>query len=140
MSYYKAMTITHRSTYEQCVAEIDESAEEVVNDQAGLGASPDEIWADLASSLLIDAKPDVAREVCRCQLGYTPQTLENLWAQQEAAAKALAKKKAQAAAAKKKEDRRLAEIAQRHAERDAVRAARCAGCGTVPAANGACFC
>lgn len=135
------MTITRRSTYEACVKEISDSAEEVLGDIGVNEDVPaDEVWADLAASLLIDAKPDVAREVCRCQLGYVPQSLESLWAQQAAAAKALARAKAKAAAAKKKAERRQAEVDQRHAERDAVRAARCPECFCIPSAAGHCMC
>lgn len=73
--------ITRKSTYDECVMEIDESAKEVMLDMAyGDEELPeDEIWTDLAASLLVDADPEVAREVCRCQIGWVPQQLAEHW-------------------------------------------------------------
>lgn len=73
--------ITRTSTYDECVKEIDESCKEVMADSAydGMELSEDEVWTDLAASLLTDASEAVAREVCRCQVGYVPQQLERLW-------------------------------------------------------------
>ena len=61
------------STYDECVAAINAMADELT---AELGdACPDDVWADLAASMLLDADPDVAAEVCRCQLGFVPDAL-----------------------------------------------------------------
>lgn len=67
--------ITHESTYDEVVAYIDAAAEEVAADSAYDGAeiNPDDIWHDLAISMLSDADPAVAREVGRCQLGWEEQ-------------------------------------------------------------------
>lgn len=69
--------ITKQSTYDECVAEINAGVQDVLADYGpDFDLSEDEVWTDLAASVLIDADPAVAREVCRCQLGYVPQSLE----------------------------------------------------------------
>lgn len=134
--------ITSRSTYEQIVKEIDESAAEVAADAAydGIELSPDEVWTDLAASLLIDANEAVARDVCRCQIGFVPQDLERIWEQRRLARAEKARKAAIERAAKLRVERAAAEQERRRTEIAAVRSARCERCFTVPAANGRCFC
>lgn len=134
------MTITRRSTYDQCVKEIDAAVQEFMLDQAEADLPEDEVWTDLAASLLIEASPVTGREVCRVQLGFVPQDLERLWLAQEQARIAAAKAKAQAKAEARRQERQQAEKDARHAERDAVRAARCPKCFTLPSAAGSCLC
>jgi hypothetical protein len=76
------MEITATSTYDECVRAIDESAKEIMLDLADSAdgeVSEDEVWTDLATSLLLDADEAVAREVCRCQIGWVPQQLAEHW-------------------------------------------------------------
>lgn len=69
------MTITRKSTYDECVTEINLCVQDWVQDQPELAAeaAEDELWLDMARSVLMDADPRVAREVFRCELGWVPQ-------------------------------------------------------------------
>lgn len=61
--------ITKQSSYEEVVAAVDAAAQDVVED-LGDEVNPDDVWHDLAISMLPDADRAVAREVGRCQLGW----------------------------------------------------------------------
>jgi hypothetical protein len=75
--YYIPMEITQESTYEECVAAINEAADDLAGEYPDV--SPDEFWTDLATSMLTEASEKVAREVCRVQIGWVPLDLEMLW-------------------------------------------------------------
>jgi hypothetical protein len=69
--------ITKDSTYEECVKEIDLGVQDCMADFGDeMEISEDEIWVDIARSVLVDASEDVAREVCRCQIGWMPEDLK----------------------------------------------------------------
>ncbi len=135
-------TITLRTSYEKCVEIIDAAVKEALEEAAydGMEVSEGDIWCDMATSYLLDAREDVAREVLRCQIGFVPQQLRQVWKQRAAARQALQVQRAEerriAAAAK----RAAAAEAAREAELQAVRSSRCPKCFTVPAASGACNC
>lgn len=65
--------IDTESSYDECVAAINAMATELKTELGD--ACPDDVWADLATSMLLDAHPEVAAEVCRCQLGFVPEQL-----------------------------------------------------------------
>lgn len=133
--------ITSRSTYEQCVAHINAAVKDFLYDQEGqIEVSEDEVWTDLAAALLVDASENVAREICRIQLGWVPQSLERLWQERARAKKEADRKRVQERAAAKKEKRAQDARDALAAEREAVRAARCPNCFTVKAPSGACNC
>ncbi len=135
-------TITLRTSYEKCVEIIDAAVKEALEEAAydGMEVSEGDIWTDMATSYLLDASEDVAREVLRCQIGFVPQQLQRVWKQRAAARRALQVQRAVerriAAAAK----RAAAAEAAREAAVQAVRSARCPKCFTVPAPSGACNC
>lgn len=83
--YYRPMdTITYASTYDELIEHLEVGVREVMadfGDEAEL--SEDEVYVDLAASILIDAKPAVAREVLRCTVGFVPQSLEAAWRAQK---------------------------------------------------------
>lgn len=141
--------ITRKSTYDEIVKEINDSAAEVLQDAAydGMELSEDEVWADLATSYLLDADRTIAEEVCRCQLGYVPGQLQDRWERERlallerhAATVAAAKARAQARKEKIAQDRKTAAHLAREAERDRIRANTCPECRTLRSPNGACFC
>lgn len=134
--------ITTKSTYDEIVKEINDAAAEVTQDAAydGMELSEDEVWTDLATAYLIDAKREVAEEVCRIQLGFVPGQLLNIWRAQDEAKDQAKRKKALERAAAKRDEKGRAEAAERAAQRDAIRAARCSVCFTVPSPSGACNC
>lgn len=132
--------ITTRSSYDQCVEVIDEAVKEVLLDQPDIEAGEDEIWADLAASLLLDANPKVAEEVCRCQLGYVPAGLRAVWALRIKAKREQAALKSQERQQKLMKEKKDAEAAQRRAEVQAVRDARCPRCFIVKTPAGQCNC
>lgn len=133
-------TITSYSTYDTCVAQINEAVQEVLLDQADAGLAEDEVWTDMAAALLMDANERVAREVCRTQLGFVPQDLERHWLRRAQARAAASRERAVAKAAEKREARAAAEKAAEEAAKAAQRASLCRTCFTIPAANGRCLC
>lgn len=69
------------TNYDNAVAEIEIAVKECMADFGDdMAISEDEMWVDMAASILVDADEAVAREVCRCTIGYIPQSLESLWA------------------------------------------------------------
>lgn len=133
-------TITSYSTYETCIAQINAAVQEFLLDQAEADLSEDEVWTDMAAALLIDASERVAREVCRVQLGFVPQDLEEHWRRRAQAKAAASRERAVAKAAEKREARAAAEKAADAAAKAAERASLCGTCFTIPAANGRCLC
>jgi beta-phosphoglucomutase-like phosphatase (HAD superfamily) len=134
--------ITNRSTYDEIVSEINAAAAEVAADSAydGMELPEDEVWADLASSYLIDASEATAREVCRVQLGYMPGQLERHFADRRLAEAERRRKKdleRRTASKKAKEDSLQAAVASAAAQ---MRANRCGVCFTVRTPSGACNC
>lgn len=81
------MTFTYEyTTYEAALEAINAGVRDCLADFGEeMEISEDEIFVDMAASVLIDAEPAVAREVCRVQIGYVPQSLETLWKQRRAA-------------------------------------------------------
>lgn len=133
--------ITGRSTVDQCIAHIDAAVKDFMYDQEGqIDVSEDEVWTDMASALLVDASETVAREVCRTQLGWTPQALELLWQERAAAKKVADRQRRLERAEDRKTKRAQAERDALEAERAKVREARCPRCFTVKAPSGACNC
>lgn len=141
------LTITTRTGYQTALRAIELAVAEVVADQPDLEGREDEVFTDLAESILIDASEEVGREVCRYQLGFVPQSLANHWAKRRAADAVTA---SQREAARKQQARERAEQAkitrgrrvraeQEEARRNIV-ASLCPRCFTVPAASGNCNC
>jgi hypothetical protein len=133
--------ITNRSTYDQCVQEIDLAVKEVILDQDLEGdVSEDEVWCDMAASILLDASESTAREVCRVQLGFVPMALEAVWSSRKAAKRAADLERERAKTVQRRADAEAAAEAKRLADLEKLRAARCPTCFTVPSASGACLC
>lgn len=132
--------ITTRSSYEDCVAEIDLALKDVLADQPDIAAGEDEIWADLAASILIDANRRTAEEVCRVGLGYTPMSLLQVWKLQDEAKAAAARARARELAAQKRAAKQAAEREAEAAALQAVKDARCGRCWTVRTPAGNCNC
>lgn len=135
-------TITVRSSHDQCVSAIEDAVKEFLLDQPQIAetVSLDEVWVDMAASLLTEAAPKVAEEVCRTQIGYVPQPLRRLWAERIHAQKVAHAKKAQERKQVKRESTREANLRQLAAAAAAQRANTCQRCFTVRAANGSCNC
>lgn len=134
-------TITSHTRPDTCIRLIHEAAKEFMLDQAGFpGLSEDEVWTDLAASMLVDASERTAREVCRREIGYVPQSLEELWKQRKLAQSKKDRERAKERVLADRKAREEAERAAQRAELDAVRAARCPKCFTLPSAKGACLC
>lgn len=133
--------ITSRSTYDHCVMAIDIAVKDFMYDQEGqIDVSEDDVWCDMASALLTDASEAVAREVCRCQLGFVPQDLERLW-RDRALANARAKaERLKVKAAEKRQAALEAEQAANAAAAQALRDRTCPKCFVVRAPSGACNC
>jgi hypothetical protein len=132
--------ITTRSSYEDCVAEIDLALKDVLADQPDIEAGQDEIWADLAASILIDANRKVAEEVCRVGLGFTPSSLLQVWKQRDEAKAEASRVASRARAQRAREERAAAEAARDAAALQAVKDARCMSCFTVRTPAGNCNC
>lgn len=134
--------ITTRSSYDTCVTAINEAVKEWMLDQPEIAAetSEDEIWADMAASILVEASPKTAEEVCRVQLGYVPQALRRLWVMRDEAKKVQAKVQSQNRAQRLREEKAAAEAQAAQAERDRIRARTCPVCFTVKTPAGTCNC
>jgi len=132
--------ITGRSTYDQCVAHINAAVQDFMYDQEPTDISEGEIWVDMASALLVDASESVAREVCRCQIGFVPQDLERLWQQRKEVKKILERKRYKERAEAKKVQAAEAAAAAKAAEVQALRDRTCPTCFTVKAPAGGCNC
>jgi DNA polymerase elongation subunit (family B) len=136
------ITITNRSTYDQCVRAINEAVKEFLLDQPEIAetVSEDEVWVDMASSLLTEAAPKVAEEVCRVQIGFVPQPLRHLWVQRERAKRVTDLERQRAKTVERKAARERAELEAEETRRMAERANMCMNCFTVRAPSGACNC
>lgn len=136
------ITISPRSTYDDCVRAIDAARDEVLADLAyeGQELSEDEVWCDLAASYLVDASRPVAEEVCRVQLGFVPGQLLQHWERQDRirATYEANRRKEKAAEKVAARERRAADALE--AERRRVKDATCPKCFTVRAPSGACNC
>jgi hypothetical protein len=72
--------ITAASNYGEVMATIQAAVADVAAD---LGLDPlevpDDVFHDVAVSVLYDADPEVGAEVCRTQFGWVPTELHNHW-------------------------------------------------------------
>jgi acetone carboxylase gamma subunit len=134
-------TITNRSDYDACVTAIDTAVKEFMYDQEGqIDVSEDEVWVDMAAALLADASENVAREVCRCQLGFVPQDLERMWRQRAHANAKVKMERMKVKAAEKKQAALEAEQAAEPARVQSLRDRTCPKCFVLRAPSGACNC
>lgn len=136
----RSQLITTRTGIDACIQLIDEGVKEVLADQPDAELSEDEVWTDLAASLLVDANEKIAREVCRTQIGWVPQSLEDLWVRraEDRRQQQLANGRARTRAAA--EAKAAAEKAAAVAERDRIRAQRCPTCFVTRTPAGNCNC
>lgn len=140
-------TITVRTGYRVAVRAIETAVAAAVADNPELEGREDEVWADMAASMLTDASEDVGREVCRTQLGYVPQALDRYWKKRRAVdAVTAAQREEMRKTANRKEAERQRNVRARKAAaarveaRQTLVASLCSRCFTVPAANGRCNC
>lgn len=141
--------ITSRSSVEQCREALRASVTEVMSDLAyeGMELSEDEVYCDLAASLLMDASRSVAEEVCRIEIGFVPHGLLDFWKRQDRSRQQLQERRAEeekvrrAVVVQQRREQRLeAQAVQQDEDVAKLRAQRCPRCFTIPAANGACMC
>lgn len=129
--------ITNRSTYETVVREIERAVLDVALDQA---LEPDEVYADVAESMLYDASESVAREVCRVQIGAVPPALSAHWRERQRASDAARRDAARLRTAARAAERETARQTALDRAAERRRLLTCGDCFTVRAPSGACNC
>lgn len=68
--------ITDQSSYDEVAAEVEAAVADVVADMPDV--NPDDVFHDVAVSLLWDADPDVVEQFCTAHFGWVPPDLRRV--------------------------------------------------------------